>query len=605
MTNDNLSLTYNQIGDILLNLNIDQSPVISRVDHSNWYQVEKVPNWSLWFHPPGNHWKGFPLNFIQERNWKIWLLGELYGISASPDVSGNLLKDVVLGRKSASQLNGHFLLLAWDTLEEKWHAWTSRFGTLHAYHATNGQGTALGTFFPAVAGAASRRRLDWLGLSGFFAFGFFPQDRTYYEDVRILQPASHYLFDASGGLLSHEPYWQWWHKPETVRTYRDTVAEFAQIFQGVMAEHLQGGRIAIPISGGLDSRSTVAAITQPGGLSGGSPGLWAFSYGYSENSIETRIARQVADKRGLPFKAFTIKPYLFDCLDWVMSSLEGFQDVTQCRQAAVAEEISPRADSVIAAHWGDVWLDDMGLSGKPKREGLDEEQLLNFAFQKVEKGRNNWLLKHLCHQQTGGVALRDCLREMVRQEIAHVGHIEDQDFRLKAFKTNQWSFRWTEASLRMYQPGAFPRLPFYDTRLSDFFGTVPTEFVRARRLQIDYLKNFAPDLARIRWQAFDTNLFRQHQFHTWLLPKRALKKAWRKLTRQQVIERNWEVQFLCEEGRQGLNRWLLQPGLRLHEFVSRHELQTLIQDFYENPIGAQGYTVSMLLTFSAWLERYG
>jgi asparagine synthase (glutamine-hydrolysing) len=154
------------------------------------------------------------------------------------------------------------------------------------------------------------------------------------------------------------------------------------------------------------------------------------------------------------------------------------------------------------------------------------------------------------------------------------------------------------------QPGAFPRLPFYDTRLSDFFCTVPSEFVRGRRLQIDYLKNFAPDLARIKWQAYDTNLFRQHQFHTWLLPKRALKKAWRKLTRTPVIERNWEVQFLCREGRQGLERWLLEPGRRLHEFVSRHELQTLIQDFYEDPIGTRGYTVAMLLTFSAWLEHY-
>ena len=60
----------------------------------------------------------------------------------------------------------------------------------------------------------------------------------------------------------------------------------------------------------------------------------------------------------------------------------------------------------------------------------------------------------------------------------------------------------------MYQAGAFPRLPFYDTRLADFFATVPTAFVKGRRLQIDYLKRFAPDLARIKWQAYDTNLYR-------------------------------------------------------------------------------------------------
>ena len=78
--------------------------------------------------------------------------------------------------------------------------------------------------------------------------------------------------------------------------------------------------------------------------------------------METRIARQVANSRGLPFQAFTIKPYLFDHLDLVMASVEGFQDVTQCRQAAVMDEIARQADYLIAAHWGDVWLDDMGLA---------------------------------------------------------------------------------------------------------------------------------------------------------------------------------------------------------------------------------------------------
>ena len=49
----------------------------------------------------------------------------------------------------------------------------------------------------------------------------------------------------------------------------------------------------------------------------------------------------------------------------------------------------------------------------------------------------------------------------------------------------QWSARWTTASLRMFQSAAFPRLPFYDTRLADFFATVPTPLVAGRRLQID------------------------------------------------------------------------------------------------------------------------
>ena len=48
------------------------------------------------------------------------------------------------------------------------------------------------------------------------------------------------------------------------------------------------------------------------------------------------------------------------------------------------------------------------------------------------------------------------LLEMVRQEMAPLSHIADPDFRIKAFKTDQWSFRWTTASLRMFQAAAYP-----------------------------------------------------------------------------------------------------------------------------------------------------
>jgi len=42
------------------------------------------------------------------------------------------------------------------------------------------------------------------------------------------------------------------------------VAEFGRVFGDVMSDHLRAGRIAIPISGGLDSRTTVATFDGDG-----------------------------------------------------------------------------------------------------------------------------------------------------------------------------------------------------------------------------------------------------------------------------------------------------------------------------------------------------
>ena len=589
------------LADILITFNGDLERFPARIESSPWILYKTESGGKLWLQPALTGWHGYPWRQTALDGWDIWLLGELFPTQVI-DVA-DLLSEVVTGRRSASELNGHFLIIAWQVESRKWHIWTDRFGTLHAYYAADGKRAALGTFHPAVSAAASRRSLDWLGIAGFFACGFFPGDKTFFEDVRILRPACHYVFEENGSLLQQERYWHWRHEPDDQRSYDDTVAEFARIFQEVMRDQTGGGRIALPISVGLDSRSTVAAITQPNdGLLASLPNLWSFSYGYSDDSVETGIARQVAGARGLPFSAITIRPYLFDRMDLVLASVEAFQDVTQCRQAAVVEEIARHADYVLAAHWGDVWLDDMGLVDEPAKAITND--LAGYALHKMEKGGRDWLLDNL--QQSGlGEDPEDLLLEMVRQEMAPLSQIADPDFQIKAFKTDQWSFRWTTASLRMFQAAAFPRLPFYDTRISDFFCTVPSTFVSRRRLQIDYLKRYAPDLARIKWQVYDTNLFRYQFFTSWLLPKRAVKKAWWLLRGKQEIERNWEVQFLNSQGRRGLEHWLLRPGLRLHEFFPPAALAGLLQDFYQDPlVQKRGYTVSMLLTFSVWLEHY-
>ena len=89
------------------------------------------------------------------------------------------------------------------------------------------------------------------------------------------------------------------------------------------------------------------------------------------------------------------------------------------------------------------------------------------------------------------------------------------------------------------------------------------------------------------------------------LTRRALGKAWRKVRREQVIQRNWEAQFLPQQGRARLADNLLSPGLRLHNVIAPNIVQRLFDDFYANPQRESGYAVSMLLTFAAWLERYG
>ncbi|MBP6016364.1 MAG: hypothetical protein KA586_06555 [Candidatus Promineofilum sp.] len=581
------------VGDWLLTFAVESGRRPSRLPAAPWCSERRGENWELQHTYPADGWRGMPLARIATPRWSAWLAGELYGTPDAHESVGAVLD----GRAPATALNGHFLLLAHEKASGEWHVWTNRHATLHAYLATDGARTALGTYMPAVAAATGRTAPDWEGLTSFFGFGFFAADRTHLAGVRILRPATHYRFDGRGRLLSEERYWLWQHAPDRARSYDETVDEFAALFSTVMADLLAGGRVALPISGGLDSRSTVAAVVA------GSPmveRLWAYSYGYGDDSVETRIAGAVAGARGLPFDRFTVGPYLFARLPRILAAVEGFQDVTQARQAAVTGEIADHADYLIAAHWGDVLLDDMGVDTHIPEGGLPD-----LAMKKFQKTGGRWLIDHLGRPQLAAEP-HDLLRGMMSAELQRAGAAGDPDFHIKMLKTEQWSTRWTTASLRMFQAAAFPRLPFYDARLVDFFCTVPTAFVRGRRLQLDYLRRYAPDLARVPWQVTGRDLFHDRGDRLTDVAMRAVRKAGRAVTRRPVIERNWEVQFAGAAGREGLTQWLLRPGLSLHEFVSPQAVAELLEAFARDPYtDKRGYTVSMLLTFSAWLELLG
>ena len=347
----------------------------------------------------------------------------------------------------------------------------------------------LGTFSPAVAALASRRQLDWEALAGWCSFGFFPGDRTQFTDVRVLPPATHTRFAADGSIAARERWWRWWYEPDRRRSYDDTVVELADRLAAVLGAELDQageGGLAVPISGGLDSRSTVAALTTAG--ADPHPGLWSFSYGWSDRSVETSIAAELAAARRLPFERTTIGPYLWGELDRVVDATEGMSDVLPPRQVGVIDEVAAHAGHVVAAHWGDVWLDDVHRD--PARGLVDD------VVYRMSKPGRAWLVDELCRPHLpAGTSVDGLLRADVEAGLREVAHVEDEQHRVKAFKTDHWSHRWTVPSLRTYRCGVIPLLPFYDPDLADLVATVPSAWMAGRRLQLDVIRRTAPDLA--------------------------------------------------------------------------------------------------------------
>lgn len=518
--------------------------------------------WSLWRSPPTPAWAG-------------------YGLARADSADGFTL---TLGRPP-----DHWLTLTWNRVERQWTVRTDRFGTLQAYAGPG----IVSTFSPATWGPDPA--LDWPALAGFTRLGWYPADRMPVEGTRLLRPATDERWSAGGTPLGASRWQDWAHTPDAGLSFEDAADRVLEVLTAVLDEQVGDDRVGLPVSGGLDSRLTVAALTRPD-----SPvpqeQLWAYAYGYDATSPELRIAGAVAEARGLPLHAATVPPYLFERFDEVLAATEGLVDLTLPRQAAVTPALADQTQAVIAAHWGDVWFG----APTPVPDAGAAETLLAASTRRGHQ----WLTDHLVVPHLGQDP-EPALRDLLAAESGRVDHLDDPVIAHLALKTEQWSLRWTEATLRAYQAAVPPRLPFYDPRVADVFLGLPSTFLQGRRLQIDVLRRRAPDLARVEWEAVETDLFSLRHERTWRLPRRAARRAWRRLRPPTARRQNWEVQLLGPAGAAGLDRWLLEPGAAIHDLVARQEVAALVARLRAEPTDAGlGYAVATLLTLGAWKERF-
>ena len=171
------------------------------------------------------------------------------------------------------------------------------------------------------------------------------------------------------------------------------------------------------------------------------------------------------------------------------------------------------------------------------------------------------------------------------------------DLALKAFKTDQWSFRWTLASVRSYQLARPTTLPFYANDVVDTFLGQPSGIHAGRAVQIAYLRRYHPDLAAVTWQDSGRSLLDRSWERPASLVRRAGAKAVRTLRRRPVVERNWEVQYLGDSGPDRLQE-LLRSSVPGTAALSSMDVQGFIDTFLQAPDGARGYAFDSLLTLS-------
>ena len=284
-----------------------------------------------------------------------------------------------------------------------------------------------------------------------------------------------------------------------------------------------------------------------------------------------------------------VEPYLLDRMDEVLDAVEGFTGLAFSRQAGASATIASLGDHMIGGHWGDVWFDSAGPPGLTANGDLAA-----IGLQKMSRPGREWPLEHLCapHLEESPDSV---LRQLVAEELARVDGIDDPEMRLKAFKTDQWSFRWTLASMRAYQLAVPTLVPFYANDIVDFFLRVPAARLPGRRLQIAHLLRHHPDLARITWEQTGMPLDPYWWNYGLALTRRAAAKASRTLRRAPAIERNWEVQYMGGDLPGQLRRQIRKVSSTSARLEHR-QTDRFVEDMIAAPSAAHGYAADCAIT---------
>lgn len=440
-----------------------------------------------------------------------------------------------------------------------------------------------------------KRTLDKSAICVFAATGFFLEQDTYYNEQKVLKPACDYQIDTvQNAVLSEKTYFKWHYSP-VERPLEQIVNEFADLFETIIKEQVDGQSVILPLSGGLDSRTQAVALHYLG------IPTHTYSYAFEGGHDETSYGRKVARICNFPFEALKIPSgYLWDSIDRLAELNQCYSEFTHPRQMAFIDDYSTFGDVFSLGHWGDVLFDTMGVA-----DDLSLNEQTDVILKKILKKGGLELAESLWTSWALQGDFKTYLKHRIKALLQGIAIEHNANARLRAFKSLYWAPRWTSVNLSVFEAVRPITLPYYDHRMCEFISTVPEKYLFGRQIQIDYIKLRMPQLAKITWQAQRPFNLYNYQYNKvpWNLPNRILNKLKRTLNPKPYIQRNWELQFLGEDNDEKLRERLFdnEAFIKLIPKKVTAEFYHLFKDV--NPV-YYSHPLSMLLTLSLFSKHY-
>ena len=259
--------------------------------------------------------------WFENEKASIYLYGTLYGNYSQDGAEAQNVYTLYLknGVERISELNGSFVVVFEDKREGAVYVINDRIGSIPVYwHQTSDGSLFVSTETKTIRHCCgSEFSLSMDNLLSTFCFGRVKFTREpVFENFHVIQPGHVLRYENKSAKVSQSPYFL--YRPlsgdDTV-VHDNWVENGCEVMRHIVNRAIENsGRIALCISGGLDSRVILACVKPEHYHK-----VLAVSFGMQDNN-ESRLAKAVAHTLGMPYLDIVLTPRHF--IDYGATAIE-------------------------------------------------------------------------------------------------------------------------------------------------------------------------------------------------------------------------------------------------------------------------------------------
>lgn len=421
-----------------------------------------------------------------------------YQVDAASDAEVVLRLYQERGTDFATALDGIFIVAVWDRTRKQLLIANDRFGLKPLYYSHHSNTFIFAPEIKAIlCDPAIPRKLNLTAVAEYLRFQQMLGDKTFFEDITLLSPATVLCFDYESSSLTHQTYWDWrsLSAQPTRLGEHEVVEESERLLRGAVNKRLERAeQPGMYLSGGLDSRAMLAVLDpryRP---------ITTITYGY-RNSRDVHLAGKIAQvtKTNHHFFEFKDGNWVKDVVDFHLDLVEGANSWIHAHGMSVLPYARHLIDVNLSGFGGGTV---MGAAfEKPFiAHAPDEEAFINGMFH-LYTHDHTW--PGLTEAETYGLyterargVLQNRARESLQIELRRFEH-PDNDLRSLFFNIFNHDRRFIYNFIIFNNSHFENRCPFYDYQLVEWFARLSMKHKAKKSIQCAIIDRVAPRLALI------------------------------------------------------------------------------------------------------------